>query len=144
MVQVDYFYFQLDNFETEDRPLWVMSDLWASNRSYFKELRKRIKGFDNKESLFAHNKEKLDIFYEKMICILDSPSFDNVQKILKLRYEVYLLEYDNVLFHKLRFYTIKEWKNAVDKKYFTIFSTIEELESDIDFMVKKGRAAIVS
>ena len=143
MSHVEYYYFTVENVETEEKPIWMMKDLWDSNRIYFKELQKSLKNFDNKEKLFVYNQEKLDRFYEKSFGILKSPILDTVQKILKLRYEVYMLQDDNVLIHKLRLSTIKDWKNAISKKYFTIFSNMEELENDIEHLNRQRNRKIV-
>ena len=137
MVKIDYYYFTIDNCETEEMPVWMMKDLWTSNRLYFKELRRNLRYFDSKEDLFLHNQEKLNEFYKKVLYILNLQHLDIVEKILKLRYEVYLLEHNQVLIHKLRLFTIQDWKNAIHKKYFTVFSTIEELESDIELLEKQ-------
>ena len=59
------------------------------------------------------------------VCLLCHWFYVEIAKILKLRYEVYLLEHNQVLIHKLRLFTIQDWKNAIHKKYFTVFSWFE-------------------
>ena len=67
MVKIDYYYFTVDNFETEEKPIWMMKDLWTSNRLYFKELRRNLRYFDSKEDLFLHNQNQMVKKYIQML-----------------------------------------------------------------------------